>query len=297
MKWNVDDIPKFIAAVDRKGISAAADHLGLPKSSVSRSITRLEDALGVRLLERNSRNVRITSEGDVFYQRCLLIMDEVEQANAEMSGLVALPTGKLVVSLPMAFSREVFSPHIPLFISKYPDIELEVIITSKDVDIIRDHIDVALMIGSLIDSDLVAKKLMDNQLVWVASPEYLKEHDISIKKEDIASHVQVCETRYGKQRHYFKSDCKKEYLDLSRSIKINDPIVVKDAVVEGCGISILPLLYCQKNLNDGSLVHILPTVCSDQVGSISAVYPSRRHISNKVRVFIDFLSEILKLNA
>ena len=143
MKWNIDDIPSFIAAVEQGGISAAASKLNISKSTVSKALSRLEEALGVRLLDRNSRNVRVTSEGQAFYQHCIRIMEQVNEANGQMAGLISEPQGKLVAALPIAFSREFVAQHIEQFRQRYPDIELEIIITSSPVDIIRDQIDLA----------------------------------------------------------------------------------------------------------------------------------------------------------
>jgi DNA-binding transcriptional LysR family regulator len=295
MNWNIDDIPVFVAIVDRMGISAAADYLHLPKSSVSRALSRLEEALAVRLIERNSRRLRITSEGSAFYRQCLLIMEQVNEANALMAGLTAVPSGKLVVTLPMAFSREIVVQHLNKFIQRYPKVTLDIVITSHPVDIIRDQIDVAVMIGPLDDSELRAKQLLSSPLIWVASPEYLDQHALGVGPEALCEHVKICEKRYGKTKLAIKYQEKREHINLSDVIHINDPIAVREAVVHGSGVSLIPSIYCKKQLKSGALIEVYQDVELETSSPILAVFPSRRLISNKVRAFIDFLEQIVDL--
>ena len=293
MKWNIDDVPIFVAVVQQQGVSAAADFLGKPKSSVSRAITRLEEALGVRLLERNSRNVRTTSEGDAFFRHCISIMEQVEEANAQMSGLTAVPTGPLVVALPIAFGREIIAKHLAEFEQQYPHIELEIIITSHPVDIIQEQIDLAVTIGPLHDSDLIARQLLSSRLVWVASEAYAKEYIQDEASVNLAQHIKVCEKRYGINRFPIRETEQKSYLDLTRAIHINDPIAVREAVSHGCGVSMIPMMYCKKQLKEGSLVEVFKQIEFEaSASSISVVYPGRRLISNKTRAFLDFLQRI-----
>ncbi|REG83220.1 LysR family transcriptional regulator [Marinomonas pollencensis] len=295
MNWNIDDIPVFVAIVDTMGISAAAEYLQLPKSTVSRALSRLEDALAVRLIERNSRRLRITSEGAAFYRQCLLIMEQVNEASALMAGLTSVPSGKLVVTLPMAFSREIVVQHLNKFIQRYPKVTLDIVITSHPVDIIRDQIDVAVMIGPLDDSELRAKQLLSSPLIWVTSPEYRDQHELGEGSEALCEHVKICEKRYGKNKLAVKYQEKREYINLSGVIHINDPIAVREAVEHGSGISLIPLIYCKKQLKSGALVQVYQDVELEASSPILAVFPSRRLISNKVRAFIDFLEQVVEL--
>ena len=293
LKWKIDDIPLYIAVVEKNGITAAAQQLDLPKSSISRAIGRLEDALGVRLLQRNSRSMRTTSEGEIFYQRCLRILEEVSDANAEMSELTSEPSGRLVVSMPIAFSREVFSPTLSKFICDYPKIDLEIVITSEEVDIISDNIDLAVMLGPFRDSELVAKHLIENRLVWVTSPRYMQNLESCKDIKVVASHIKVCETRYARNPRLMGFDTEEQIPEFQHTVMVNDPLVVRDALLDGQGVSILPRLYCKNSLSTGELIEVTPEI-KLKSGFIAAVFPSRRHISNKVRVFVAFLQEILK---
>lgn len=294
MKWNIDDVPIYIAVVEYEGISAAARFLGISKSTVSKAISRLEDALSVRLLERNSRNVRITSEGDIFYKRGMLIMEQVSETNAIMAGLTATPRGRLVVSLPIAFSREIVAPQLVVFQERFPEIELEILVTNKPVDIIRDQIDLAVVVGELQDSELVTKKLYRGELTWVSSPAYIKNNVLADSVDDLRSHIKIIEKRYGARQFPLKIGQQNTRIDLNSMVThVNDPIAVAKAVIHGCGVSFLPDQYCKRYFESGELVPVYEhiDINSAAVG-LSAVYPSRRFISNKTRAFLDFLVSI-----
>ncbi len=293
MHWSLDDIPIFVAVVEHSGITAAANQLHLSKSAVSKAIARLESALNVRLLERNSRNVRVTSEGEAFYTQSLTIMEQVNNANAVMVGLVAKPAGKLVVALPIAFSREIFAKHLPKFKRLYPDIDLEIIISSHSVDIIRDQIDVAVVIGELNDSEIIAKPLYQSRLCWVASPNYIESNALGYTAQDLQSHIQICESRYKNARFPVRQHDQKNTLNLIKGIvHINDPLSVREAVLNGGGVSLLPDQYCQKQIRDKELIQVYTDIHFEaSAATLSVIYPSRRLLSNKTRVFIDFLEE------
>lgn len=294
MNWNIDDVPIYAAVVDHRGITAAANYLNISKSTVSKSVSRLEQALGVRLLDRNSRNIRITSEGQAFYRHSLMILEQVSEANEVMAGLTSQPGGRLVVALPMAFSREIVARHLAEFRQQYPLIELEIIITSHPVDIIRDQIDIAVMIGVLNDSELMVKKLHGGKLLCVSSPDYVEKNIKDQTEEDFASHIQICEKRYATRQFSIRDHEQKKVIDLTKNIiSVNDPIAVREAVIHGCGISIIPDQYCKEQLQNGDLIQVFDHISFDAAASVlAAVYPSRRLISNKTRAFLDFLTRI-----
>ncbi|WP_286237868.1 LysR family transcriptional regulator [Neptuniibacter halophilus] len=294
MNWNIDDIPLFIATVEHKGVSAAAAHLQLAKSTVSKGLNRLEQALGLRLLERNSRNIRITAEGETFYRHCLQIMQQVEETEAAMSGLQAEPGGRLVVALPMAFGREIVARHLPRFRRQFPKIELEIIITSHPVDIIRDQIDLAVVIGELADSELIATPLYQSRLLWVTTPAYRDSHELGSSTEALQGHIQICEQRYRHSRFPVRQAESRKTINLSRGIiHVNDPIAVREALLNGGGVSLLPDQYCKPCLASGELVEVYPEVQFEASAAVlSAVYPQRRLMSKNCRVFLEFLREL-----
>lgn len=299
MKWNLDDLPVFLAAVDQGGISAAARWLGAPKSTVSATMTRLETGLGVRLFDRSSRSLRLTTEGETFCRQAQTIVEQAREADALMAGLVAAPSGRLTVALPPAFSQEIVAPRLSAFRSRYPDLELEIIVTSQGASLVRETVDLAVVVGPLEDSQMVSRTLLEPELIWVASPRWLRSHRPGNGLEAIRAQVQICETRYAIRRLAVQVDGNDAYVDLSRGVtKVNNPLVVRRVVSEGGGISLLPRTYCDELLTQRQLVQVLRHIRFAQAGSrLTVVYSGRRLQSPRVRVFLDFLVEITAVTA
>ncbi|MEZ5766573.1 MAG: LysR family transcriptional regulator [Paracoccaceae bacterium] len=294
MKWRIDDVPVFIAVVENGGMTAAAAALGSPKSTVSTTVARLEQALGLRLIDRDSRNLRVTPEGETFYRQSLLIMEQVREADATVAGLSASPAGRLAAALPPAFTEEILAPRLAEFRARYPLIELDLIVTGHGFELLRDRVDLAVVVGPLQDSDVISRTLIAGTLVWVASPAYLAAHEIGLAIDDIRGHVQICETRYGQARMPVHVDGRAAHIDLAQGIThVNDPLVVRRAVVNGAGVTLLPRHYCGAPLDQGELVEICGHVTFDIAASkLTLVYPHRWLISPRLRAFIDFLVEI-----
>jgi DNA-binding transcriptional LysR family regulator len=294
--WNLDDVPIYIAIVECGGISAAAERLEISKSAVSKALSRLEAFLGARLSERNSRNFRITEAGDLFYRHALELMDRADKAVTAMSDFTSTPMGRLVVSLPMAFAREIVAPHLPRFRSEYPRIDLDLVISSHMPDIIRDNIDVAVVIGSPADSELVIRKLYRSRLVLVTSPRYQAEHDLDGGIEELSAHIQICEKRYATGKIPLLIRGEERFLNIPNSaMRINDPTLVRDAVIRGCGVAMVPDQYCRKALASGELVQVRPElVLNPDIATVSAIYPSKHLASAKTRIFLQFITDICK---
>jgi len=296
VKWNIDDVPAFCAVVEQNGITAAADRLEMPKSTVSKAVSRLERALGVRLIDRNSRNLRVTEEGETFYRQCLRIMEQVGEADAVMAGLTAVPSGRLSVALPPAFCQEILSPHLGEFRRRYPQIDLDITVASQSVDILRDQFDLAVVVGTQEDSDLTTRTLLVGRLVWIASPAYLVEHEIGETVDALRPHIQICEKRYAARRFAVHEHGRKVQLDLGRGvIHVNDPLTVRKAVIGGAGVSFLPDRYCAAEIASGDLVEVCQQIRFDMAASaLSAVFPSRRLMSGRTRAFLEFLGAVCR---
>ncbi|MAM60089.1 LysR family transcriptional regulator [Maritimibacter sp. UBA3975] len=296
MKWKIDDIPVFVAIVEQGGISAASDVLGQPKSTVSTTLTRLEHALGLRLVERNSRNLRVTEEGEVFYRKALLILDQVREADATAAGMSAEPSGRVVAAMPPAFTQEVVAPHIAEFQIRFPDVSLDLVLTTQGIELLRDQVDLAVVVGPKVDSDLISRVLVAGPLAWVTSPSYASTHDLRGGIDQIRSHIRICEKRYGRARMPVRVDGVQTQIDLSTGVShVNSPLVAREAVVNGAGVSALPRLYLRESLASGRLVEAFKNVTFDLDASVlSVVYPHRRLLSPRLRVFVDFLEEICR---
>lgn len=296
MNWNVDHLPAFVAVADHGGISAAARQLGAPKSTVSRAVARLEEDVGLQLFVRGAKSLRLTHDGSQFYQHATRILEQVEAASAELAGLSESPRGRLTVALPMAFGREIVGPQLSSFRDAYPEIRLDLRIGSGTPDLLRDAIDLAVVVGAVADSDLVQQKLIDTPLIWIASPQLAATLPPDPDPAMLVSHVGIVETRYAEEPlplHGLESaGVHHMQLDTARLTQVNDPILVRDMVRAGNGLSFAPDIYCRAGLADGSLVQLYPQVRIDRPSSLLLLYPGRRLLPKKTRVFIDFLHEI-----
>ena len=292
MKWNVDHLPAFVAVADHGGISAAARALSLPKSSVSRTVARLEEDVGLQLFVRASRDLRLTHDGSQFYQHAVQILEQVQMASAELAGLSETPQGRLSVALPMAFGREIVGPHLASFQAEYPDIQLDIRISSGRPDLLRDAIDVAVVVGSMEDSDLIQQRLIETPLIWIASQMVADRLPSIPDAATISEWVQVAETRYSNMRLPLDTDSGEApsiTLDPAKLMQVNDPLVVRDLVAAGNGLSLAPALYCKDALEDGSLVQPYANMRINLESSLSLLYPGHRLLPKKSRAFIEFL--------
>ncbi len=292
MKWNVNDIPIFVAVAEHAGISLAARKLGMPKSSVSRAISRLEAALGLSLFDRNTRNVRLTDEGQVFLSHASLIVEQAEAASAALAGIQKRPSGNLTVAVPMAFSREIIGGRLAEFNAAYPDIKLDLRVVGHPVNLMTDHIDLSISPDVQEDSDLYCQTLMRTKLIWVASPDYPELGKVSADIDAITTHMRFCEQRYLLRKMPVLFDdnrpTPRRYLNCLGAMPVNDPVRLRETVIQGGGISFMPDIYCKSALAAGALVQILPTVNLDMDATVSALYLRHRFVPQKIRVFIDF---------
>ncbi|BAM91676.1 LysR family transcriptional regulator [Bradyrhizobium oligotrophicum S58] len=294
MKWRIEDIPVFHAVVATGGMTGASRSLGMPKSSVSKSVARLEQDLRIRLFDRNSRRVRVTREGELFFQQCQKILDQVSEADAVMTGLVGVPNGRLSVALPPAFCEEILAPRLAEFHHRYPRIELDVEATTRAIDMLADRFDIAVVVGVQESSELAQKVLIGGRLIWVTSPAYLAAHEIGDGVRALERHLMICERRYGDRTLMIKQHGHLVRFDVGPHVaRINNPLAVRRAVAHGAGVSFLPEHYCVELLEEGRLVEIGKEVVFDtRAAQLTAIFPSRKLISSRARAFLDFLEEI-----
>jgi len=300
MKWNVDHLPAFVAVADHGGISAAARMLNLPKSSVSRTIARLEEDVGLQLFVRASRDLRLTHDGSQFYQHAVRILEQVHMASAELAGLSETPQGKLSVALPMAFGREIVGPHLASFQSDFPDIQLDIRISSGRPDLLRNAIDVAVVVGSMENSDLIQQRLIETPLIWIASPQVAVRLPEYPNATILQEWIQVAETRYCNMKLPMTAtdnELTSIMFDPKRIIQVNDPLVVRDLVAAGNGLSFAPELYCKEALANGTLVQPYPSMPINHESSLSLLYPGHRLLPKKSRAFISFLRSLCSDNS
>ena len=294
MKWRIEDVPVFHAVVESGGMTGAAQTLGIPKSTVSKSISRLEHDLGLRLFDRNSRRVRVTRDGELFFGQCQKILDQISETDAVMTGLAGVPSGRLSVAVPPAFCEEILAPRIPEFRRRYPLIELDIEATTRAVDMLADRFDVAVVVGEQEDSEFAQKILIGGRLIWVTSPAYDADHEIGDELRAIERHLAICERRYGDRTLAVKQHGHVVRFDVAQHVtRINNPLAVRQAVVHGAGVSFLPARYCIDFIRDGRLLEIGKGVVFDtRAAQLTAIFPSRKLLSSRARVFLDYLAEL-----
>ncbi len=294
MKWNIDDLPVFIAVAEMRGITGAAKRLNMPKSTVSRTLSRLENDLEVRLFNRNTREFHLTAEGVVLFNHAQVVLDHVKATDEAVAGLRHTPSGALKVSLPMAFSRDVIGGHLLAFNEQYPDIRLQIMVTPHSVNLMREDLDLAFVVGLPENSEIVAKKILDSPLIWVANADYADKRIRHETIEDLQTHLIYCERRYQVADFQVRDDTGRHAIDMSHLMTVNDPLILRQIIIDGGGVALLPQLYCQKELEAGQLRRVYHNIMSDETAQIYALMPSLRLQPQKARLFIEFVEEIVQ---
>ncbi len=281
----------FVNVVETGGFTSAGKKLGISKTLISKYVAQLEDHLDVLLLQRTTRSVTPTEIGFAYYQRCLPLLEEVD----ELEGVVRLtrvnPTGTLVLSAPTSFSEIHLMPILSDFIEQFPKVNIDLKLTDRFVNIVDEGFDIAIRIGNLPDSSLIARKITPIQTVLCASPHYLKQTEPLINPHDLKQHRCIIDSNY---RHgglwSLQKQGQKYDIDVKACIKVNSARAVRELILAGSGVAICPLFAVSDDIRDGQLNRVLESFETIQLG-LYAVYSQRRHLSAKVRVFIDFMVE------
>lgn len=283
----------FVDAVDGGSFSAAGRKLGVAPSSVARGIAALEDQLGTRLLNRTTRKLSLTEAGRVFHERSRRILGEVEEAKLSVADLQATPRGLLKLSVPVVFGRLHVVPALPDFLRTHPDVQIDLGMTDGYVDLVEEGIDVAVRIGALQDSSLVARKLAPTRRVLCASPVYLQRRGRPEKPDDLRAHnCLFYKFSGGRAVWRFRDQAGEHVIEIDGSLRTNNADALHTAALAGVGIVVLPLFMVGADIRRGALEVIFPEVAFAALSldsDISAVYPYGRHQSPKVRAFVDFL--------
>lgn len=278
----------FVRIADLGGISAAARALRMPKSSVSRSLMRLEEAVGAVLFERSTRSLKLTDAGRLLHRHAGRILDDVGEAENALGGLVGKPSGTLRISVGFTFAAGPLAPMLPTFLARYPDVRIVLTVDNRNIDMATEDIDVVIRIGPLRDSELIARKLATMELWPCASPAYLAARGTPTTVDDLAHHTLIAHLdRRVPWRIATPSGDVRE-LQTEPGTVIPEPAVLKTMLLGGAGIGWLPDFHARDALAEGLLVRVLPDHQSDTL-DVHALYPSQRSLSAKVRVFIDAL--------
>lgn len=288
----LDDMRIFIATVDAHNFTAAANRLALSKQFVSRRVMALEEALGVQLLIRNTRKLAVTELGQEFYERAKRILAEVEDAEQAMSLRQAGPRGLLRVSAPMSFGMAHLSPLVAAFLREHGDVRFEMELSDRTVDVVGEGFDMAIRIGALPDSTLVAQKLVDIRMVACCSPGYLRRRGAPAVPTDLERHACLLYGHGGVVSWEFVVGGVTKSIEVHGPLRANNGELVRDAAVTGLGIVRLPDFIVADALRRGQLVPVLEDFLPAAT-SVHAVYPQHRQSSVTIRAFVAFLREHL----
>lgn len=294
---SLTDIAVFAEVVESGSFTAAAERLSLSKSVVSKYVTRLEERLGARLLNRTTRRIRLTEIGQTFYERSQQGLQEIKEAEAEVSRLQGEPRGKLRINAPLSFGVLHIAPAIPEFMARYPELAVDIQFDDRKIDAVTGGYDVSVRISELDDSSLVARRIGPCYHAIVASPDYLAKHGTPRMPQDLQDH-QIVSYQYqesSKNWGFIDEEGKSTLASVTGNIEMNNSLGMREAVLNGAGIMRAPTFVVGKDIQQGRLKPLLTQFKTLQL-SIYVVYPQRRHLSPKVRAFVDFMAERISNN-
>lgn len=281
----------FTKVVGHGSYSEAAREMRLSRSAVSKYIIDLEEDLGVQLLTRTTRSASPTDNGRLYYDRCLAIFSDIEEADIAVSQLQATPKGMLHVNAPMSFGTLHLGSAVAEFMERYPDLQIQLILSDQQLDTVQEGFDVTIRIADLPASSMIARKIVPADRLLCASPTYLKQRGTPKHPKDLRDHA--CLT-YGHlatgTQWKFTGKDGDHWLQVPWTLCTNNAEILRDAAVADRGIALLPTFIAGKELQSGSLRAIL-TKWHAPALTVYAIYPPTRHLSVKVRIFIDFLVE------
>ncbi|HKJ51678.1 MAG TPA: LysR family transcriptional regulator [Gammaproteobacteria bacterium] len=281
----------FVEVARRGGFTPAARHLALSRAQVSKAVSRLEQHLGVRLLNRTTRRVSLTATGRVYLERCETILEDIAELEDTAARESGEPAGRLQLSAPTSFGILHLKRAIPAYLEKYPAVQISLSLTDRFVDIVAEGFDLAIRIAELEDSSLVARRIAPSRLVCCAAPDYLEKHGEPRVPQDLAiHHCLVYSNDLQPDRWQMRGPAGIE------SVRVNGPVcadngdVLRSAALSGLGIALLPTFIVGADIRKGSLRQVLADYYPPPI-SINAVFPSRRFLSVRVRSFVEFLVE------
>ena len=285
-------IEAFVRVAELGSFSRAAERLHSSKSAVSRQIGALEAELGARLLHRTTRALTLTEAGRSYFAQAARILADLAEANASVGQLQAAPRGRLRVSAPMSFGFQHLAPAVPDFLERYPDVEIELAMNDRYVDLVDEGFDMAVRIGALADSSLVARKLAPARRTVCAAPAYLHKRGTPASPDDLKAHECLCYSNVGaaQEWRFVRPDGRPWPVEVRGRLHANNGDALRAAALRGFGLAVLPSFLVGRDFQSGALVSVLEPFMP-QDGAVHAVYPHARHLSPKVRAFVDFLAE------
>ncbi|SON54596.1 D-malate degradation protein R [Hartmannibacter diazotrophicus] len=285
---DIADLEIFARVVTAGSMSAAGREMALSPAVVSKRIRRLEDRLGTRLLQRTTRQIALTEAGQGFYERIVAILASIEEAESYVSRRSALARGTLKVSAPTSFGRMHIAPYLGEFLDKNPDLGVNLVLSDDFVDVVGEGFDLAIRIAELADSSLVVRRLAPTHRILCASPKYLEKHGMPQSIDDLAEHVCLAAAHQDPWR--LEGPGGPIAVRASGPVQTNSSEVVRELTLAGVGIALRSTWDIGPDLSAGKLKIVLPDYRASKHVGVYAVYPSRRFLAAKVRVFIDYLA-------
>ena len=286
------EMSAFVRAVETGSFSAAAREQGLTPSALSKLVSRLEDRLGARLLQRTTRRLQMTPEGEAFFNRARPILTSIDEAEAEVAESGALPRGSLRLHSGFAFGMHQLAPIVPQFLARYPGVSLDITINDLPPVLVEDNIDLAVVIGALDESSMVARFICNLERVICAAPSYLERHGVPRTPDDLQQHNCLWVTSLPALRRWpFDTDDGVRVVHISGDVVANNAEMVMQLAFAGVGIARLADVMVGDAFRRGDLVPVLTDWHHVEPVPLYATYPSGRHLAPKVRVMVDFLVE------
>lgn len=282
-------ISTFVDVVAKGSLSAAARAEGIAPAMIGRRLDALEARLGVKLLQRTTRKIALTNEGEAFLENCQRILLDLENAELQVSERSARPSGHLNISAPAGFGRQHVASLIPSFLAEHQDVTLTLNLNDRIVDLIGEGVDVAIRIADLSDSNLIGVKLVDNKRVVVATPDYLKKHGRPVSLDELSRHNCLAISSQGSQRGWtFRQNGKNVTLKVQGNMVCNDGAVLYDWALESRGLAWRSMWEVGTEIESGQLVTVLDDYAAPG-NDIYAIFAQRQHLPLRIRAFVDFL--------
>jgi DNA-binding transcriptional LysR family regulator len=284
----LDLMRTYLAVVDTDSFTGAGRKLGKSKALVSKHVSELEDRLGARLLHRTTRSLGITDIGRAYYERALQILADVDTLEEEIRSETGRPRGLLKITAPQTLGEITALEMVTAFRAKFPQVELDILLADRTVDLVAEGFDVALRVAAMTDSSLIARKLCDMRIRLCASPAYLKRRGVPAAPEDLEHHHCIVDTNIRwREAWRFDRDGRQVTVKVRPVFSVNSASAVRDALLSGIGIGFCPEFAVAREIKDGRLVTLFDDMTPTGLG-VYLVYPHRNHLSAKVRAFLDF---------
>jgi DNA-binding transcriptional LysR family regulator len=292
----IDLFRTFARVVECASFTRAADTLGMPRSSVSAAVIELEARVGARLLHRTTRKVSPTQDGAAFYERCLRLIADVEDAESLFRQTASQPSGKLRIDVPGRIGRLIIAPALPEFLGRHPQLDIELRVTDRAVNLVEESVDCVLRVGPLGDSGLIARKIGDLPLINVASPGYLRQFGVPGTPDDLAAHLAVnyASPSTGRVEDWeWVEDGEMRTCPMRSRVTVNSAEAYIACCFAGLGLIQIPAYDVKRHLDAGELVEVMPDHRAQPM-SMTLLYPHRQHLSRRLQVFADWLEILLK---